>query len=322
MYILTGGAGFIGSVFLKTLNDAGIDDILVVDHLGQSEKWTNLRGKKFADYEDKKDFHSRLSAGRLPLGIKGIIHLGACSSTTERDADYLMHNNFGYTKALATWGLEKGVRFIYASSGAVYGDGSLGFSDDDATTPLLKPLNMYGYSKQSFDEWAIRTGAAKKIVGIRFFNVYGPNEYHKGDMASVIFKSYNQIKKSGRIELFKSMNPNYKDGEQRRDFIYVKDCCSVLLKLLEEKAVAGIFNLGTGKSRTWSDLAAAVFSAMGVKQDVRYIDMPPGLAEKYQYLTEAKTEKLTAALPNLGFTTLEEGVKDYVSHLSMADSYL
>ena len=323
MYILTGGAGFIGSCFLAKLNAEGVDNVLVVDNLGMSEKWRNLQGKRFEDYLHKDQFRLLLEEDRMPKKVHGIIHLGACSSTTETNAEYMIDNNYRYTRVLAEWALKKGIRLIYASSAATYGDGSSGFSDEDHGMEKLRPLNIYGYSKQLFDLWALRSGALKKIAGIKFFNVYGPNEYHKGDMQSVMVKAYQQIQSTGKIKLFKSYRPEYRDGEQQRDFIYVKNCNDVLWWLLNNNTVSGIYNLGSGTARSWNDLAASVCSALGRREDTEYIEMNELLRPRYQYFTEAKMEKLRAAGYRNPFSTLEEGVADYVkSYLLNADPYM
>lgn len=322
MVILTGGAGFIGSVFLAQLNAQGVDDVLVVDNLGSGDKWKNLRLKRYSDYIHKNRFYSLLQSGRLPERVDAVVHLGACSSTTERDGEYMLDTNYHFSRALAEWALSRDIRFIYASSAATYGDGADGFSDDDELTPKLRPLNVYGYSKQLFDCWALRSGAVNKAVGLRFFNVFGPNEYHKGDMSSVVFKSFHQIRSTGEMILFKSARPDYADGEQMRDFIYVKDCCTVMWSLLQARNVHGIFNLGTGQARTWNDLAHSVFSALKMKPEIRYVDMPESIRDRYQYFTEAKMTKLQSALGDLRFTPLETAVADYVAHLQSADPHV
>ena len=328
MYILTGGAGFIGSAVLQSLNSQGIDNILVVDNLGTTssatpEKWKNLQGKRFADYMHKERFFTLLENNRLNEDVSCVIHLGACSSTTERNAEYMMHNNYAFSRALAAWAIKRELRFIYASSAATYGDGEHGFSDADIVTPTLKPLNIYGYSKQLFDEWALRSGAAKKMVGLKFFNVYGPNEYHKGDMTSVIYKAFHQIRREGKVQLFRSHRPDFRDGEQQRDFIYVKDCSATICALVEHKKVNGIFNLGTGKARSWNELVSAVFAALGQAPQIEYIDLPLAIRDKYQYFTEATMTKLSAALPSLFLHPLEDGVRDYVqSYLLQNDKHL
>ncbi|MBW2036488.1 MAG: ADP-glyceromanno-heptose 6-epimerase [Deltaproteobacteria bacterium] len=311
MIIVTGGAGFIGSAFVWKLNSEGIDDIIIVDKLGASEKWRNLVNRHFLDYIHKDKFLNILCENRL-TNISAIIHMGACSSTTERDADYLMENNYGYSKALAEWACKNNVRFIYASSAATYGDGSRTFSDDDATTATLQPLNMYGYSKHLFDLWALRNRLSGKITGIKFFNVFGPNEYHKGDMVSVVFKAFHQIVETGRVKLFKSYRNEYRDGEQMRDFVYVLDCVNIMWWFLQHPEATGIFNLGSGTARTWNDLAKAVFSALGRKTLIEYIEMPESIRDRYQYFSEARMEKLASAGCSLKFRSLEDAVHDYV----------
>ncbi|MFA6467877.1 MAG: ADP-glyceromanno-heptose 6-epimerase [Bacteroidota bacterium] len=311
MIIVTGGAGFIGSAMVSKLNEQGVTDILIVDELGVSPKWKNLVGKRFTDYVHKDHFIEMLLNDRLPK-IDAIIHMGANSSTTEKDVDHLMENNYRYTRILAEWAVRKKVRFIYASSGATYGNGSLGFSDDDAVSPTLAPMNAYGYSKQLLDLWVLQHGLQNKVVGVKFFNVFGPNEYHKGDMKSLVCKAYHQIQEIGKIKLFKSYLPEYKHGEQVRDFVYIKDCTEVLWWLLNTPKVNGIYNLGTGKARTWNDLARAVFSALGTTPNIEYIEMPEEIRSAYQYHTEATIMKLQSTGCPVQFRTLEESVKDYV----------
>jgi ADP-L-glycero-D-manno-heptose 6-epimerase len=323
MIVVTGGAGFIGSVFVGKLNEEGIDDIVVVDELGTSEKWKNLVRRRYSDYLDKEVFLAMVAEDRVPFPVRAVVHLGACSSTTERDADYLMENNFHYSCRLAEWTAAHGIRFLYASSAATYGDGSLGFSDADDATRTLRPINMYGYSKQLFDLWILRRGLQDRVAGIKFFNVFGPNEYHKGDMTSVIFKAFRQIHETGQVRLFKSYRPEYADGGQMRDFVYVKDCTGVLWWLLNLGEANGIFNLGTGRARTWNDLIRAVFAAMGLPTRIDYIEMPEAIRGQYQYFTEAKMEKLRSAGCPVSFRPLEESVADYVTgHLLQADPYL
>lgn len=323
MIVVTGGAGFIGSVFVAKLNDEGIDDIIIVDELGATEKWRNLVKRRYADYLDKGAFLSLIVGDRIPFPIEAVVHMGACSSTTERDAGYLMENNYHYSCRLAEWAHRHGVRFIYASSAATYGDGSRGFSDDDEMTRALKPINMYGYSKQLFDLWVLRNGLVSSVAGLKFFNVFGPNEYHKGDMTSVIFKAFHQIRATGRVGLFKSYKPEYADGGQKRDFVSVKECVEVLWWLLEHREVNGIFNLGTGEARTWNDLIGAVFAALEHPVGIDYIEMPEAIRGQYQYFTEARMDKLRAAGCPAAFAPLEETVGDYVkNHLLKADPYL
>ncbi len=323
MIIVTGGAGFIGSAFVWKLNQEGIEDIIIVDCLGKTDKWKNLVNLRFTDYIHKDDFLEMLCEDCVPFAPQAVVHMGACSSTTERDADYLWHNNNVYTTRLAQWAINRSIRFIYASSAATYGDGTKGFSDDHSNIAKLKPINMYGYSKQVFDLRMLKNSWEDKIAGIKFFNVFGPNEYHKEDMTSVIYKAFQQIRKTGKVKLFKSYKPDYADGGQMRDFVYVKDCVNVLWWLLQNPDVNGIFNLGTGKARTWNDLIGAVFAALGKKPDIEYIEMPEGLRNQYQYFTEAQMAKLKAAGCPVAFSALEESVRDYVcNYLQQADQYL
>lgn len=316
MIIITGGAGFIGSVLVSRLNQAGINDIIIVDSLKQSEKWKNLVGKKYTLYIDKSELFSFLKGQNQ---IDCIIHMGACSSTTEKDADYLIVNNYRYSITLADYAILNNIRFIYASSAATYGNGENGFIDDHESLHQLKPLNMYGYSKQMMDEWILQNDYSDRVVGLKFFNVFGPNEYHKGDMSSVVFKSYYQILEDNKINLFKSYHDHFKDGEQKRDFIYVKDCAEVIYQLIFKKDINGIFNLGTGQSRSWNDLAKAVFSAMNREINIDYIEMPDHLKNKYQYYTEANMDKFQKCGLNFQFLSLEESVKDYVQNYLMKD---
>ncbi len=310
MYIVTGGAGFIGSCIVRTLNDAGIDDIIIVDNIASTDKWMNLRNKKYHDYVHKSRFLTDLPTYK---NVEAIIHMGACSSTTERDFDYLWNNNFEFTKALWNYCAEKQISFIYASSAATYGAGDQGF-DDKMDIDLLRPLNGYGYSKQVFDQWARHQATVfpKQHVGLKFFNVYGPNEYYKGSMASMVFHGFNQIIADGEIRLFKSCSPNYGDGDQLRDFVYVKDICSVVKWLLNNPNISGLFNVGTGHAQSFRELAEAIFYALGIQSNIRYIDMPNHLKNKYQYYTKAEMNKLYDAGYRNSFMNLEAGIKDYV----------
>src|SRR5579875_1031219 len=319
--IVTGAAGFIGRNVVAELNARGEYELILVDDLGKDDKWKNLVGLRYEDLVSPEDFLGLLEEGAYQEA-RSVIHLGACSATTEKDADYLLRNNYQYTRVLCGWAREHRARFVYASSAATYGDGSQGYDDSDAVTPALRPLNMYGYSKQMFDVWALKhrlfdSVHGSRIVGLKYFNVYGPHEDHKGDMRSVVVKSFEQIRQTGEVKLFKSYRPAYRDGEQMRDFIYVKDAVDVTLHfaLQDAGAPGGLFNCGTGKARTWLDLVRAVFSAMGKEPKIEFIEMPKELQGKYQYFTEAKTEKLRAAGYAREFTSLEDGVREYVGWL-------
>ena len=309
--VVTGGAGFIGRNVVAELNRRGEERILVVDRLGTDERWKNLRGLKMEDIWSIERFREAFRGDGLPP-VKVVYHLGACSATTETDADYLLDNNYRYTRELCEWCLGRGVRFVYASSAATYGDGAQGYSDADGATPGLVPLNMYGMSKHLFDLWALRNGVLGKIAGLKYFNVYGPGEDHKGDMRSVIHKAHGQIRETGKVKLFKSYRKEYGDGEQVRDFVYVKDAVAVTLFCGENAKASGLFNCGTGRARSWNDLAKAVFAAMGREPQIEYIEMPESLRGKYQYFTQAEMGKLRAAGYAKPFTALEDGVRDYV----------
>ena len=309
-YIVTGASGLIGSAAVWALNKAGEHDILAVDHLGNSEKWKNLRALRFTDYMERDTFMEYLLQGDILDGVQGIIHMGACSSTTETDATYLVHNNFEYTKTLAELAAAKGIRFIYASSAATYGDGEQGYKDDESQIEKLRPLNMYGYSKQMFDLWAKKNGLLKEITGVKFTNVYGPNELHKGGMRSMVCRSFEQIRDNGCVNLFKSYHPDYADGEQKRDFLYVKDAVDMVLFLLERKNLTGLYNIGSGKAETWNQLASAAFAAMGREVKINYIEMPEHLKGKYQYYTCADMAKMRAAGYTKEPTSLEDAIKD------------
>ena len=314
--VVTGGAGFIGSNLVAALNERGEDRILVVDDLAKDEKWKNLIGLDYDDFVDKDDFRVAVHHDTL-TGVKAVFHLGACSSTTEKDARFLADNNYRYTRDLCAWCLEKDIPFIYASSAATYGDGSLGYSDVDEATVKLRSLNMYGYSKQMFDLWALKHGVLDRIVGLKYFNVFGPGEDHKDDMRSVVNKAYDQIVQTGRVKLFKSYKPEYKDGEQVRDFVWVKDAVKVTLFFYEHPRLAGLYNCGTGKARSWNDLVKSVFAAMGRAPAIEYIDMPETLREKYQYHTQADLAKLRGAGYSEPMTELEEGIRRYVTEYLM-----
>ncbi len=324
MIIVTGGAGFIGSAIVWKLNRLGIEDILIVDSLKQSEKWRNLVHLRFHDFCEKERFLELFEDGKFPpSSIEGIIHLGACSSTLQKDASYLMENNYRYSQVLMQWSVLHKKRFVYASSAATYGDGSRGFSDDHQFLTSQVPLNIYAYSKHLLDVWALRNRYLNWCVGIKYFNVYGPNEYHKEEMRSVVIKAFEQIREKKEVALFKSHIPQYEDGGQLRDFLYVKDAADMTVFLYLNEHCRGIYNVGSGNARSFHDLTASVFNAMNIKKKIRYIPMPLELRQKYQYFTEAKIDKLVEAGYCQRINTLEEGVCDYVqNYLLKEDPYL
>lgn len=313
--IITGGAGFIGSCIVRTLNDEGIKNIIIVDNIASTEKWKNLRNKTYKEYVHKNTFLQRLQADEFGK-IDAIIHMGACSATTEMNFDYLWNNNVEYSKTLWRYCADKQIPFIYASSAATYGDGTEGF-DDQEDINVLRPLNGYGYSKQVFDQWTLKQEKKpKQYVGLKFFNVYGPNEYCKGSMASMVYHGFGQIKNSGEIRLFKSHHPDYEDGGQLRDFVYVKDVCDVILYFLKNNQYNGIFNVGTGRAQSFAELAGAVFEALNMEEKITYIDMPEHLQKKYQYYTKAEISSLREVGYTKEFRTVQQGVMDYVrNHL-------
>ncbi len=318
-FIVTGGAGFIGSNLVQALNGRGADRILVVDHLNHPGKEANLKRLRFEDFLDKGEFRERVRKGQAPR-VKALFHLGACSSTTVVDDAYLRDNNFLYTRELCEWALRNGIRFVYASSAATYGDGRKGYSDDDAVTPTLEPLNAYGRSKQLLDCWALETGALRRIAGLKYFNVYGPGEDHKGDMRSMVNKSYHQVLREGVIRLFRSDRPDFRDGEQKRDFVFIEDAVEMTLFFYEHPEVSGLFNCGTGEARTWLDLARAVFSAVGREPRIEFVEMPAAIRPAYQYFTQADMRKARRAGYCRPFCSLEEGVRRYLRNYLMPPS--
>ncbi len=314
--LVTGGAGFIGSALVWALNQRGLTDIVVTDVLGTDEKWKNLVPLMFADYVEARDFRSRLAADPKAFGrFSCAFHLGANSATTERDASHLADNNYAYTKELAAWALAHETRFIYASSAATYGDGSRGMDDKSDDLAALRPLNMYGYSKHLFDVHAQRQGWLRQIVGVKYFNVFGPNEDHKADMRSLVHKAFGQIQTTGQLKLFKSEHPDYKDGEQMRDFLYVKDAVEMTIHFAEKAPTAGgLYNLGSGEANTWLTLARAIFAALGKDPQIEFIPLPENLRGKYQYFTQADTSKLRGTGYARPMTPLAEAVRDYVQN--------
>jgi ADP-L-glycero-D-manno-heptose 6-epimerase len=323
MFIVTGAAGLIGSAMIWQLNQTGVNDIIAVDHLGTSDKWKNLRALNFSDYLEKDSFRSKLAAGHFNAKqIDGIIHLGACSATTERDGSYLADNNFSYSCELADFAVRNGIRFLYASSCATYGDGNMGYVDDESKLEVLRPLNMYGYSKQLFDLWCKRRGILDKVTGLKFSNIYGPNEQHKGDMRSVVCRAYEQISSEGKLRLFKSYRAEYADGEQLRDFLYVKDAVNMVEFLMNCPRGYGIFNIGSGKAESWNALAAAAFAALNKPVNIEYIEMPEHLRDRYQYYTRAEMTKLINLGYNQPSTPLNTAIADYVRNYRIPDKFL
>lgn len=330
--LVTGGAGFIGSALIWALNQKGIQSIGVVDALKSDERYKNLVPLSFEDYFEADELLARVQSDDPSLkAVETIYHLGACSSTAEKDSRYLIQNNYAYTKALAHWALKHGKRFVYASSAATYGDGSQGMEDqEEGSITRLRPLNAYAYSKQLFDTYALRQGwfsSANPIVGLKYFNIYGPNEGHKEDMRSLVHKAFYQIEAHGQVQLFKSHHPDYKDGEQKRDFLYVKDAVQMTLALGAVKGVGGIFNIGSGKAHSWLELMRAVFKALNKPEKIEFIPMPESLRAKYQYFTEANVDKFLSFYQahygqGFRFTPLEEAVKDYVQHYLVPQRYL
>ena len=306
--IVTGGAGFIGSAVVWKLNELGYDDILVVDRMDETDKWKNLAPLRFADYLDADDFLDDLSDF---CEVGTIFHLGACSSTSETDADYMLRNNYQYTRDLAEFTVANNIRFIYASSAATYGDGSAGMNDGTEGLQTLRPLNVYGYSKHLFDQYAARNGLFSKIVGLKYFNVFGPNENHKGDMRSLVNKAFDQIRETGKLQLFKSANPDYADGEFGRDFVYVKDAVEMTLFFLDNE-IGGLFNVGSGRMNTWNSLADAIFKALDRSKNVEFIDMPEHLRDRYQYHTQADLSSIRDAGYTSETSELDAAVADYV----------
>jgi ADP-L-glycero-D-manno-heptose 6-epimerase len=312
---VTGGAGFIGSALLWKLHKEGIDDIIVVDAGQDNKNHPNIKDRKITEYIERSKFLELVKSDSLDKGIDMIVHLGACADTTENDKDYLYRNNYLYSMELAKWSVRHKKVFLYASSAATYGAGELGYSEDDSLIPRLKPLNEYGKSKQMFDMWVLENGLTGEFVGFKFFNVYGPNEYHKLDMRSMVNKGYQQIKQTGSLRLFKSYKPEYQDGGQKRDFIYIKDALEIMWYFIQNPDKKGIFNVGTGDAHTWNELAAALFKALGRTLEIEYIDMPENIKGQYQYFTQADLSKLRKAGCDYQFTDISDAVKDYVGYL-------
>ncbi len=322
--LVTGGAGLIGSAIVFELNQQGYRNIVIADHLGTSEKWQNLRALDFVDYFEKDQLFELLTSQKLDAlyPFQTIFHLGNCSDTTEVDATYLIKNNFDFGKELTSYCERTGTRMIYASSAATYGDGEVGFIDDENALLQLRPLNKYGYSKQIFDQYLLRTNRftqpanGASFIGVKYSNVFGPNEYHKAHMRSMLLRCYEQITTAGSVKLFKSYRPEYADGEQVRDFLYVKDAAKMTIFFMNEGAsCTGLYNIGFGTTRSWNDLAKAMFAAMEQPVNIEYIDMPESLKSRYQYYTCLDISKIRQAGYTAPLTSLEDAAKDYVSYL-------
>jgi ADP-L-glycero-D-manno-heptose 6-epimerase len=322
--LVTGGAGFIGSALVWALNGRGREDIVIADFEGTGEKRRNLAPLRFAEFVEADVLRRRIAGRSDAFGrFSTVFHLGACSSTTEKNVAYLADNNTAFTREMAAWALATGARFIYASSAATYGDGGRGMDDRDEDLARLEPLNPYGASKQAFDLHAQREGWLGRIVGLKYFNVFGPNEDHKGDMRSLVNKAYRQILDTGRVRLFRSLNPEYRDGEQMRDFLYVKDAVEMTLHFAEAGSkAAGLFNIGSGRASTWLSLTGAIFAALGREPSVEFIDMPGELRGRYQYFTQADIAKLRGSGYDRPVTPLAGAVGDYVRNYLVPDRRL
>lgn len=326
MILVTGAAGFIGSVIVKELNLRGQEDLLLCDHFESGEKWRNLRDLKYSLFVQVEDLFQH-EIWKKAGSLSAIYHMGACSDTTEQNMDFLYKNNTEFTNKLLSLAADKNIPIIYASSAATYGAGEQGYFDDHQGIKKLKPLNKYGYSKQLSDEWILKQKKKPKVwFGVKFFNVFGPHEYHKSKMSSVVFQSFNQIKEKGEVKLFKSHHADYKHGEQLRDFVYVKDVVKVMIDLIaagtKKPNLSGIYNLGTGEARSFHDLVKSTFKAMGQKPKIVFIDMPLELRDQYQYFTQAEMAKLKRALPKFKFMKLEDAVADYVGNYLMKEKFL
>jgi ADP-L-glycero-D-manno-heptose 6-epimerase len=321
MLVVTGAAGFIGSCLVSKLNALGHKDLILVDDFSKTNKSENFSSKKFLKTIERSEFVQWF--GNNADGVKCVFHIGARTDTTEFNVAIFDELNVNYTKSLWEICSKNNIPLIYASSAATYGLGEFGYDDDETKINSLKPLNPYGESKNEFDKWAIvQKQTPPHWYGLKFFNVYGPNEYHKARMASVIFHSFNQINSTGKVKLFRSHNPNYKDGGQLRDFVYVKDVVDVIMFLFEKQPKSGIYNLGSAKARSFSDLATATFKALGKTPNIEFIDTPIDIRDKYQYFTEANMNKLRAAGYSKPFTSLEAGVEDYVKNYLSCHGYL
>lgn len=320
MIIITGAAGLIGSAVVRELNQLGYQDLLLVDRLGSGQKWKNIRSLRFADYIEKDDFENQFLNSNHSLWpkITGIVHLGACSSTIETNASYLIENNFRFSKLMASKAAHHSIRMVYASSAATYGDGEQGFLDTEADIEKYRPLNPYGYSKQLFDLYLKQKSFKPHFAGIKYFNIFGPNEFHKGPMISMVLRGFRQIQETGSLQLFKSYNPNYQDGKQIRDFLYVTDAAKMTLYLLlTAKDKNGLFNVGSGVASTWIDLGNSIFKAVNKEPNIIFIDMPESLRPNYQYFTQAPIQKIKQIGYQEPITSLDEAISDYVQNYLM-----
>ncbi|SMB97803.1 ADP-glyceromanno-heptose 6-epimerase precursor [Hymenobacter roseosalivarius DSM 11622] len=321
MIVVTGAAGFIASCLVTRLNAANFNDIVVVDNFTTERKLANLKGKRLREYVDRNEFFEWLDKNHEQ--VEFIFHLGARTDTAEKSREILDLLNLEYSKKVWQACCQYQLPLVYASSAATYGSGTLGYADDDALLPLLRPLNPYGESKNDFDNWAVAQVEKPFFwAGLKFFNVYGPNEYHKGRMASVIFHAYEQIRRTGSMELFRSHNPDFADGEQKRDFVYVKDVCEVCYFLMHHRKNSGIYNLGSGEARTFLDLALNTFAALNLTADIHFKDTPEDIRDTYQYFTQAEMQKLRGIGYDQPFTRLEDGIRDYVQNYLVSGVYL
>lgn len=315
MIVVTGGSGFIGSVLIEQLNELGREDIILVDHV----KNNNLKKIKYSKYIDANEFINNESQENIEV----IFHMGACSSTTEKDLNYLNENNVEYSKKMFDLSVKNNATFIYASSAATYGDGENGYSDEHIIIPKLKPLNPYGDSKQSFDLWMLEQKKIPKAwYGLKFFNVFGPNEYHKKDMRSLVHKAFYQIQENGKVKLFKSYKKDFEDGKQLRDFVYVKDVCRGMIHLMNERENCGIYNMGTGSAKSFYDLVQFVFEAIDKKTNIEFIEMPSSIKNQYQYYTQADMKKFFNLIPEFQFMSLRDSVFDYVKNYLLKEKYV
>ena len=313
MIVVTGGAGFIGSAIAQELNTRGRTDLIIIDDIDHPEKEKNIASIKFQELRSKNSFLKEIINKKI-ASVDVILHMGACSSTTETDEKFIDQNNYRYTRHLASFALENNIRFIYASSAATYGNGDMGYSDDESKLSILKPLNLYGESKHKFDLWAQNEGILDRIVGLKYFNIFGPNEYHKENMRSMVLKGFAQAMERSKICLFKSYRKEYQDGEQERDFLYIKDAVNMTLFFLDRPDICGIFNVGSGQARNWNDLARVIFKVLNKAPLIEYIPMPETIIHQYQYHTCAEIKKLCEAGYTYPITSLEESVADYVKN--------